>query len=51
LALTPAGEAALKEVRDELARLVTESLGHYSPEELRLCGRILADMQQAVDGF
>lgn len=51
LALTSAGEAALKEVRDELARLVTESLGHYSPEELRLCGRILADMQKAVDGF
>jgi DNA-binding MarR family transcriptional regulator len=50
LALTPSGEEALNEVRDELARLVTESLGHYSPQELRLCGRILADMQSAVTG-
>jgi DNA-binding MarR family transcriptional regulator len=48
LALTPIGEAALKEVRSELAQLVTESLGHYEPEELRLCGRILADMQNAA---
>jgi DNA-binding MarR family transcriptional regulator len=48
LALTPLGEAALKEVRSELAKLVTESLGHYAPEELRLCGRILADMQNAA---
>jgi DNA-binding MarR family transcriptional regulator len=50
LALTAAGEEALKEVRAELARLVTESLVHYSPEQLRLCGRILADMQSAVTG-
>jgi DNA-binding MarR family transcriptional regulator len=48
LALTPLGEEALKEVRGELARLVTDSLRHYSPEELRLCGRILADMQSAA---
>jgi DNA-binding MarR family transcriptional regulator len=48
LALTPLGEEALKEVRGELARLVTESLGHYSPEELRLCGRILSDMQDTI---
>jgi DNA-binding MarR family transcriptional regulator len=48
LALTPCGETALKEVRAELAQLVTDSLGHYAPEELRLCGRILADMQSAA---
>jgi DNA-binding MarR family transcriptional regulator len=48
LALTPIGERALKEVRSELALLVTESLGQYTPEELRLCGRILADMQSAA---
>jgi DNA-binding MarR family transcriptional regulator len=50
LALTRVGEAALEEVRAELARLVSESLGHYTPAELRLCSRILADMQTAVRG-
>lgn len=50
LTLTAAGEAALEEVHGELTRLVTESLSHYTPDELRLCGRILADMQQAVRG-
>lgn len=48
LALTEQGEAALLEIRGELARLITDSLAHYKPEELRLCGRILADMQHAV---
>jgi DNA-binding MarR family transcriptional regulator len=48
LALTSAGEEALQEVRGALARLVTDSLSHYRPEELRLCGRILSDMQAAV---
>jgi DNA-binding MarR family transcriptional regulator len=48
LALTAEGEKALEEVRGELARLVTDSLSHYTPEQLRLCGRILADMQSAT---
>jgi DNA-binding MarR family transcriptional regulator len=48
LALTPLGEKTLQEVRDELARLVTDSLGHYRPKELRICARVLADMQSAA---
>jgi DNA-binding MarR family transcriptional regulator len=48
LALTEQGEAAVVEIRGELSRLITGSLGHYRPDELRLCARILADMRHAV---
>lgn len=45
LALTPAGEDALRQTRTALAALVNEAQGHYQPAELRPCARILADMQ------
>lgn len=48
LVLTPLGEDAVREVRDGLARLVTGALGKYKPRELRICARILADMQSAA---
>jgi DNA-binding MarR family transcriptional regulator len=48
LALTPLGEETLQEVRDNLARLVTESLSHYKPRDLRICAQVLADMRNAV---
>lgn len=48
LALTAAGQTAREEVQRELARLMTETLAHYTPEELRLCARILSDMRQAA---
>ncbi|MBW8753706.1 MAG: winged helix DNA-binding protein [Sphingomonadales bacterium] len=50
LTLTPVGEAVLDEIRFALSRLVTESLGHYRPEELRLCSRILSDIQESIRG-
>lgn len=45
LALTAEGQAACEQVRHDLAGLVTESLAHYTPEEIRLCARMLADMR------
>lgn len=48
LALTEAGSAVRAEVQAELARLMTETLAHYTPEELRLCARMLSDMRQAA---
>jgi DNA-binding MarR family transcriptional regulator len=45
IALTSTGRAVLNEVCRALSGLVRESLGHYQPEELRLCARILADLQ------
>lgn len=48
LALTPLGEETLQEVRKGLVGLVTEALGHYKPKELRICARILSDMQTAL---
>jgi DNA-binding MarR family transcriptional regulator len=48
LALTEAGQAVRAEIQGELARMVTETLAHYSPAELRLCARILSDMRNAA---
>jgi DNA-binding MarR family transcriptional regulator len=48
LSLTPEGQLAFKEVRSALTRLVTDTLSHYTPEELRLCSRMLADLRLAM---
>lgn len=48
LALTAEGQAAADQLRTAIAALVTESLAHYAPEEVRLCARMLADLRAAA---
>jgi len=47
LALSEAGEAAVKEVRQVLEANVRGSLSRYSPDEIRLCAQMLRDLRQA----
>lgn len=48
LALTESGKVVRQEVQAALAALITGALAHYTPEELRLCARLLSDMRHAA---
>ena len=46
LTLTPLGEAVNTELRAIFTQTIIGKLGHYAPEQLRLFGRMLNDMQE-----
>ena len=48
LTLTEAGMAALKEIRDELFRLLTTALKDYSPEQIRTMGKMLQSLRDSA---
>ncbi|MET0251194.1 MAG: MarR family winged helix-turn-helix transcriptional regulator [Novosphingobium sp.] len=49
LMLTEAGRAALAETRAELDRIVRAAFAGYSPEDVRLCARMLGDLRNETD--
>lgn len=46
LALTALGNTELLGIRAEIQRILSQSLEGYSPQDIRLCARMLADLRE-----